>query len=872
MGKVTEELIGLIAKQVEDRGIVVWYDPEEAYGEVAAGFSLPETTVLRYSDGFFELRHRIDPFLECVEDSGKLRADAEVPPRLVVYVPKDRLTIQYALVEVEAAGVVMEPGANPWQRNTRLKVLAERVFKGISPDRAPEIAQKVDQGLISLAELDQLADQTGELGTVKLIFTTTSAREVAMMFGSSEERDAAIEEKKALTELADLFRADLGIEIDPEGTVAEARRTFCRALLLGELAARCAAAGSEVSEFDSAAIPRSKRHQQEVSELCATWRNRADLRDAYVVAAQAVEEEASIAGLELAPESLLEVETFPSIESRLLEHAEKQLMAGTAAGALKLAQRRKQSFWATVVLTNQLRWSLVETAANVLLAAARVGTELKSTEKVPVALVRAYAEGHPGPSGEASEPWCVLDTYHRHLERQYATFDLDIEGEHNALEKVIAVARQRYTDVANRCAEAMTEALVATNFEVEGVPHQWEVFATHVGPKSRQGKTAFLLADALRYEMARELIEGLGDGYDIKLMPTVAQLPTITEIGMSVVLPGADKGIELVTAGPGKVAIKIGEVVLKDRAKRVAHLQSAVSGEFLELKLNHLMKPSKKRRAEIEAADFILVTSQEIDRRGEEVEDEEEARRYMDEVLDKIRRGIRTLAKLGVGQFIIVADHGHLFGEVVDSGMKIDPPGGNTADLHRRVWIGQGGAAGDAFVRVPASQLGLGGNLELAFPRGLGCFKKPGASGAFFHGGTSLQEMVIPVAVLKVTEEAEPEFGVPSVELTMDKPKITNRLFSVVVNYAGGTLFAVAEKRVQVSVRSGRQEIGSAATAAYGFEDGTKEILLQLGKPNAITVMLTGQTDVKSASIHVVDAASQVELASMKSVAVDIGM
>ena len=113
MGKVTEELIGLIAKQVEDRGIVVWYDPEEAYGEVAAGFSLPETTVLRYSDGFFELRHRIDPFLECVEDSGKLRADAEVPPRLVVYIPKDRLNTQYALVEAEAAGVVMEPGASP---------------------------------------------------------------------------------------------------------------------------------------------------------------------------------------------------------------------------------------------------------------------------------------------------------------------------------------------------------------------------------------------------------------------------------------------------------------------------------------------------------------------------------------------------------------------------------------------------------------------------------------------------------------------------------------------------------------------------------------------------------------------------------------
>jgi hypothetical protein len=31
MAVVTEYLIQLIAKQVEDRGLVVWYDPEQAF-------------------------------------------------------------------------------------------------------------------------------------------------------------------------------------------------------------------------------------------------------------------------------------------------------------------------------------------------------------------------------------------------------------------------------------------------------------------------------------------------------------------------------------------------------------------------------------------------------------------------------------------------------------------------------------------------------------------------------------------------------------------------------------------------------------------------------------------------------------------------
>jgi len=133
MGKVTDELLALIGKQVQDHGIVVWYDPEGAYGDVVANLQLPATHVLCFETSFFELRSRLEPLLECVEEDGSWRPDLETPPHVVVYVPSDRAATRHALIEAEAAGVVMEPGASPWQRNTRLKVLAERVFKRIAP-------------------------------------------------------------------------------------------------------------------------------------------------------------------------------------------------------------------------------------------------------------------------------------------------------------------------------------------------------------------------------------------------------------------------------------------------------------------------------------------------------------------------------------------------------------------------------------------------------------------------------------------------------------------------------------------------------------------------------------------------------------------
>jgi hypothetical protein len=63
LGVVTKYLFDLIAKQVDDQGLVVWYDPEQAYGAVAAKLQLPNTTMARYDGSFFKLRKENDDLL-----------------------------------------------------------------------------------------------------------------------------------------------------------------------------------------------------------------------------------------------------------------------------------------------------------------------------------------------------------------------------------------------------------------------------------------------------------------------------------------------------------------------------------------------------------------------------------------------------------------------------------------------------------------------------------------------------------------------------------------------------------------------------------------------------------------------------------------
>ena len=58
LGIVIEHLRSLVAEQVEDHGLVVWYNPEGHYRDIAKDLDLPDTTIARYNDSFFALRHQ----------------------------------------------------------------------------------------------------------------------------------------------------------------------------------------------------------------------------------------------------------------------------------------------------------------------------------------------------------------------------------------------------------------------------------------------------------------------------------------------------------------------------------------------------------------------------------------------------------------------------------------------------------------------------------------------------------------------------------------------------------------------------------------------------------------------------------------------
>ncbi len=862
MGIVSEHLVGLIAKQVEERSLVVWYDPGADYRAVAEGLEIPGAAVARYEGSFFKLRREINPLLNELE-----------APKLVVYVPADQTSTHHALIELEAAGVVMQPGQQPFKCNTRLGLVARNALKNaIGDDNAAEVERQVESGKLTLADVDALGKQGQDFtkGVVSIIFGTGNSQEVALAFLASERFDAEIGKKSAVLELASLLTSTFEVELPDDATLPNIRERLARHVLMTDLLNGLG--GVVPSSLSSIKVAGTPAAVAACTSLASVWRLRRDVRDSYIAASQKVEHDFHLSNLSFDPKKIVGVETFLAAEQALLRHVEEALLAKASDDLLSLAKSRLSSFWSEAMPSIQAHWALIAAAAEVLIEAERVEKALKKAPATVAALVKAYAE--------SESPWCLLDAHHRHMETRWYNFNPGKDSE--GLDKLLNKAEQRYTEVGSAVASHFVHQFQKATHPAKGVLRQVELFGTQVRPRAKHGRTAYVWVDALRFEMARELAEVLKDDFDVALQPALATMPTITEIGMASLVPKADQSAKVVSVGNGKLALEVAGAVLKERKDRIAFVKANAGVPVIDAKLDDLLpKATKKVRDNIQNAQLVLVTSQEIDELCEQ-DNIPQARRQMDGVLNDLRRGVRVLADLGVQSIVLVADHGHLFGEEIGEDMKIEAPGGDTKDLHRRVWVGVGGNAEPSYLRTSLASLGVDSEFDIATPWTFACFKSKGGAKAYFHGGLSPQELIIPVMVM--TPKAQKTAGPPSgIDWTLQPGarKLTTRFFSVQIGGTGTSLFEPEPPKVRVEVRSKGKSISLPVSASYGFEEATGDVTLKFAEednrkiePNTVTLMVTldEANPPKTVSLYLLDATTGAELRSLDKIEVAVSM
>jgi hypothetical protein len=821
-----------VAEKLKSRRLVVWYDPrcefvpfiEEVRGSVGLrGIIVPvplpglPTLLAEYEGSFFALRAAVERHVS-----------ADLPHLLLIYLPGvERDRRGSVLMELEKAGTTWEPQLKQLARNLLLKKYTVGVV-----DELLTYDRRVAYLDLARAASD---DPTGEPpSALKGIFQGVSGSDALLAaWLASDASDDEIEVKGARNELVKLIRSRFGLEL-PDGTpLARLRAITLRYVLGGEF--RINLGSAPPPSLD--AVPSPKTKDAEAALLEVAHRLRASHAGLYPAIADRVEKELGLGGTEFDDGGCGAAETFRFQEISLIARCAGLIAAQQFEEALTRIAEQEHGFWVDGNVERKAQWEACRRMAELGNTAVAVREALGTAKSNPDDWVQAYT---------AKDGWYRLDQKQRHLEALVAKLSEDPD------ERALGVVRRLYEDVCHSMAEGFGKAMVRSGWTVSRPMHQTQIYNDIL--TSRPKPVAYFLVDAMRFEMGVELSERLPTAAEITVQHAIAALPSITPVGMAALLPGASRSF-MVAEQDGKLGTCIDATFLPDLASRRKFAAARIPG-LIDFSLDELLGLQPSRLAKkVEDAAFVIVRSQEIDHAGE-AGFVFPARQVMDTVIDNLARAVRKLATAGIENAVVTADHGHLFfASHRDVSMRTDAPGGGVVELHRRCWIGRGGSTPPGCIRASAAALGYASDLEFVFPTGIGVFKA-GGDLAYHHGGPSLQELLVPVVMVR-SEAGDSKGRAASMITASGLPDaVTNRIFTVdfQADLASGGL------TVRPMLTSAGKQVGSAGMAIGAELDRTTgSVRLDPGKIVTIGFLLTDE-NVPSLRVVVLHAATDAEL------------
>jgi PglZ domain len=823
-----DHLAAELQKKVTQRGVVVWQDTDREYADVAASLCPPDARFAAYDGSWYALRRDVESLVA-----------GDSPPKLVVYAPAPSITDD-PLEEIRAAGVRFA---------LRLNTLVRNALKGqLSEQRLAEIGHQA-RTLVE-AEAAISGDAGGDVRLISIL-GASDARTMAFRMLTGE-RDESLDGEDAWPAAAELLASHIGGSMAGSGD--DLRQAALRQMALTEIAI---AADGLPDALAPAWGQVSADQRRRTAELLRAWISDAVHREGYGKLARKVDEDLGLQATLSWSDGLAACIATPALEELVFDEAVRRLADDDAPGAAALAnQRLKTSPWLQPQGPAGDRWAAAATRWRAVQATAELRRAVATVESPggapPAELLSWYAE----------HGWQV-DRAHRRFE--IARNDLRVLGE---LEPAFTTARVVYEEWLEATLLAFTAGVEHSGFDEDTLSRQGDIHARWV--RDVAGPVAYVWVDALRYELATDLADGLrADGHSTELHPAIAAAPTITPVGMANLTPGAGAGLAL-ELDSGDLATRIDGSKVATVTERVARLRAAHGDKVLDRTLDVVAGQGEKElKRALGDADLLLVRSQELDSAGESGM-LNAAWSQFTAVVELLRNLVARLGQAGVRRIVITADHGFVtLSRGLGPNRSIDPPAGGIGDLHRRGWVGKGASTTESTLRVPLSSTGIPSDLDLIAPRGLAVFRAGGAK-QFFHGGLSPQELVVPVIV--VDTEPAPAPRQFQVDVSMAGGRITTGAFAATVGFTGD-LFT-SEITVRVVAQGAK---GSAAVARVvsgdGYDPATGAVALRADSPPPIltfqvTTNLERDTTVE---IEVLDARTSVRLGGAEAkVAADI--
>ena len=340
------------------------------------------------------------------------------------------------------------------------------------------------------------------------------------------------------------------------------------------------------------------------------------------------------------------------------------------------------------------------------------------------------------------EDWMHIDMAYRRAVRIYRKGDFTEVPSRLNLEAINAELNARYEKHLDAMNREWLRCLHHFGFDYArlSTPKQYDFFKREVEPYDQ--KVVVIISDALRYEVAAELLAGLhGDTKNTAdLHYQLASLPSKTSVGMAQLLPS-----KTLAFNDGNItADGISTEGTPNRQQiLLAHKEEALALPFSQL----LGKPQEELR-DIFKYKVVYIYHDVIDSTGDDRKSERRVFQAVDETIQELKKWVKLLhGSYNVARVLITADHGFLYNDrELEEKDKEDMPHKEVQASHNRYVITDDATPPVMGYKIPMeATTRFEKGWYVTIPQSVNRYKKQGVGHQFVHGGGSLQELVVPV-------------------------------------------------------------------------------------------------------------------------------
>ncbi len=358
----------------------------------------------------------------------------------------------------------------------------------------------------------------------------------------------------------------------------------------------------------------------------------------------------------------------------------------------------------------------------------------------------------------------LIDSYYRWFYNAYDCME-DTERFAQVRERIENMYSFTYLQkVTPKWNQELTENLMADT----GLKRQEDFYRNYLKAYEGKNRVIVIISDAFRYECAKELMKRLES--DEKCTPKldcmISGLPSVTSVGMASLLPHKELQVDdkLNVAVDGQ---SCGDLTSRDK------ILKAQNENNVALAFDEVASANKEKIRELlQKKNIVYIYHNQVDARGDKPASENEVFKACEEAIEEIHRLIHRLTMyLSAPKFFVTADHGFLYKR--DKLQEFDKV---SYDREICTYSNKRFLLTTQEVNEPGMKsrvMSYMNNLYVTTPIGADIFKVAGGGQNYVHGGSSLQEMLIPVIELTMNTRAV-AYDYVDVILTSTNRKVTN--------------------------------------------------------------------------------------------------